>query len=125
MSDFKSAADWFGLFDILESDPVGVMLGTGMLRFESPFGISGLVRPSKDKLEILAVVAGNEGHGHFRLFIEQCKSRCNSVYVWEDWNPLIGTVLARYGFTRTSQRESDGEVLTGWVWKSSSIPAFP
>lgn len=110
--------EWVGLFNSLEPDPIGVMLGTGMLRFESDLGVSGLVRPSKDKLEFLAVVSHAEGKGHFRLFIEQAKARCNEVYVWEDWNPIVGIALARYGFKRTTQREDDGEILSGWVWRS-------
>jgi hypothetical protein len=116
-TDYLGISNWFGLFDRLEPDPVGVMLGTGMLRFESPFGVSGLVRPGKNKLEFLAVESHVEGKGHFRLFIEQAQARCNEVYVWHDWNPIIGQALARYGFERATQREPDGEVLTGWGWK--------
>ena len=105
------------LLGAVTPDPVGMMLGTGYMRFASPLGVDGLVRTnSTKKLELLAVVSTEEGKGNFRRFIAACKERYACICVWEDWNPLLAPMLERYGFKPARQMEWDGEWVSGWQW---------
>jgi len=97
-------------------DPVGVVLGTGYMRFESACGIDGLAKVTGDRLDILAVAARTTGKGQFRKFITLAKQEFKTVCVWEDWNPILGPALARYGFTPEKEIQADGEVVDGWRW---------
>jgi hypothetical protein len=106
-----------GFFLTWEADPIGVLLGTGFYRFDTPFGISGLARlRTGGTLDVLAVIAEAPGKGQFRKFIDAAKATFNTVSVWEDWNPIIGDSLSRYGFHRDSIEEADGERNKGWSW---------
>lgn len=99
-----------------ESDPVGAILGTGYMRFQSPGGIGGLAKWSDDRLDLLAVHASVEGKGQFRDFIAQAKLVFKTICVWEDINPIVGPCLARYGFTREIEIQGWGEAVEGWRW---------
>ncbi len=96
-------------------DPAGQLLNTGYDRFESETGIHGLAKSEENRLDILAVVAMEEGTGQFREFIKQCKAEYTTVCIWEVWNPQLQEVLPRYGFQRTTEFQVD-EVTHGWRW---------
>ena len=100
-----------------ETDPLAQMLGTGFCRFHSPLGIKGLARENPGKLELLAVDATHPGTGQFREFVKQLKNCYPVICVWFDWNPLVGPMLARYGFTKHSEIDSRGETLEGWKYE--------
>src|SRR5213596_3527911 len=105
------------LLGVLTHDPVGMVLGTGYMRFSSPFGIDGLVRThSKNKIEFLAVVSLHEGKGNFHRFIDACKERYETICIWHDWNPAIGQMAKRWGFKPETQMECCGEMVSGWQW---------
>ena len=74
------------IFTIWIPDPVGVILRTGYFRFESPLGVSGLAKVIGRELDILVVIAEQKGTGQFRRFIEDCKTRFDSISILEDWN---------------------------------------
>lgn len=101
---------------IIEPDIIGEYLKTGYCRFRSPIGINGLAREQGPLLEILAVVANKPGTGQFRTFIERCKQEYETVTVWEDWNPIVGEALKRYGFVPTSAPDGDS-TISGWIWR--------
>lgn len=110
------------LLGVVEPDPIGVILGTGYMRFQSPNGLGGLAKWTDDRLDLLAVHAFVEGRGMFRDFIASAKREWKTVCVWEDWNPIVGAALERYGFSRETEIQGDGEVITGWRWDSSEQP---
>lgn len=97
-------------------DSVAQILGTGYMRFRSPVGIGGLAKWNGDRLDLLVVHASSEGHGQFRQFIADAKQQFNTICVWEDWNPIIGIALSKYGFQRETEIQGDGEALKGWRW---------
>lgn len=99
-----------------EPDVAGIILGTGFNRFESPDGINGLAEWRGDRIEILAVVANNPGQGNFKKFIADLKREFRTICIWEIWNPWLGDVLKRYGFTDETDIRSDGESVTGMRW---------
>lgn len=99
-----------------ESDPVGEMLGTGYMKFRSPLLIEGLAKWSNDRLDLLAIISVQRRHGAFREFISQAKQRFKTICVWEDWNPVVGPALERYGFTRETEIQGWGEAVNGWRW---------
>lgn len=102
----------------VEPDPVGEMLGTGYVQFQSPGGIGGLAKWSEDRLDLLAVHAFIEGKGQFREFIAQAKGQFKTICVWEDWNPIVGPALKRWGFTPETEIQGWGESVNGWRWDS-------
>jgi hypothetical protein len=99
-------------------DPIGEMLGTGMMCFVSPVGISGLCKESEDgnELNLLAVVARQRGTGQFRTFIDQCKNNYNAVRVLDIMNEDLAKVLKRYGFVPCKWLDQN-EVIYGMEWK--------
>jgi hypothetical protein len=110
-------------FLVVEPDPVSDMLGTGYMRFESGCGVFGLAKAKGDRLDVLAVVASMPGTGQFREFVRRAKLEYRTICVWEDWNPLVGEILNRYGFRRVTEVQDDGELLTGWRWGGERCPA--
>lgn len=54
--------------------------------------------------------------GQFRRFVAACQNAYPAIYVWEDWNPMLGPMLERYGFVRCTTTE-DGEDLVGLKWE--------
>ena len=109
-----AAAHGSGFFATYEPNPIGVMLGTGYNRFETADGMNGLAKITGERLDVLAVVASKAGDGQFRRFIAAAKRAFKIVAVWEDWNPIIGDALKRYGFHPATCTEADGEVSHGW-----------
>lgn len=108
------------LFTIWTPDPIGEVLGTGYYRFDTAIGINGLAQirhpdNSRIELDILAVVAEQPGKGQFRRFIKEAKKRFDVISVWEDWNPVVGKMLASYGFLVATKCDK-GENLNGWRW---------
>ncbi|MDE2107411.1 MAG: hypothetical protein KGL39_60000 [Patescibacteria group bacterium] len=118
-----AAAHGSGFFATYEPDPIGVLLGTGYNRFETADGMNGLAKITGDRLDVLAVVASKAGAGQFRRFIASAKLTFKIVAVWEDWNPIIGDALKRYGFHPATCTEADGEVNHGWKWESQNDQA--
>jgi len=107
-----------GFFVRFEPDPVGVALGTGYSRFVHSSGMEGLAKITDDRLDVLAVNATRQGNGQFRALIAAAKKCFRVVAVWEDWNPILGPALERYGFKRAQCVEPWGEVNNGWEWVS-------
>ena len=85
-------------------------------RFQSPFGIDGLMSEKGPDLELLAVYAGEPGTGQFRRFISACKEKYSRVAVLEIWNEELPAILTRYGFTPFERTNPDGEHITGMEW---------
>lgn len=108
-----------GIFSDWCTDPVGEILGTGFCRFVSPTGVEGLAKSEGDRLDVLAVFCRTPGRGCFREFMRRARARFVTVCVWEDWNPVVGDALVRWGFRRVQQVEPDGEIITGWRWDRS------
>jgi hypothetical protein len=108
------------LFRSVYPCPFGELLGTGYFRFETLIGIAGLAKWSATRLDLLAVSARATGQGQFREFIRQAKTHYRAIYVWEDWNPIVGPALARYGFIQVIETGPDGEILHGWLWRESA-----
>lgn len=99
-----------------EPDPVGEMLGTWYMKFQSPTGIGGLAKWSDERLDLLAVHASFKGKGQFREFIRIAKHRFKTICVWEDMNPIMGPMLRRYGFSPETEIQGWGEAVSGWRW---------
>lgn len=100
----------------IRPDPCGIMLSTGYQRFRSPSGIQGLAKWSDDRLDILVVYTDVRGAGRFRDFIAAAKRERRTVCVWDVWNPVVVGSLMRYGFTRETDIQGDGEVVEGFRW---------
>ena len=105
-------------FTVWAPDPVGVALGTGFMRFQTRFGLDGLAKMNGDTLEVLAVHTMRPRQGRFRDFITAAKSTFKAVAVLDIWEPIVEAALTRYGFTKFSRTESDGERLTGMIWRN-------
>lgn len=108
-------------------DPIGSMLGTGYLRFESVYGIRGLMKEGAGHSLILLVVeADHPGHGQFREFIKAAKAEYQGIMVVEVWNEVLKRALTRYEFAPIRFKDDKGEVsdamswtLPGVTWKTS------
>ena len=104
-------------FSSFEPDPTrSLILKTGYNRFQTTHGVRGLACVSGDRLDIVSVQASVPGCGQFRRFIASAKEVFSTIAVWEDWNPLIGKILTRYGFKRARSLYSDGSASDGWKW---------
>lgn len=99
-------------------DPIGVSLGTGFMRFKSPFGITGLARVRNGQLDLLMLIAENPGRGHLRHFIERAKLEYSAIAVLDIWHGWLRKVLERYGFTPYLLIEDDEEVK-GMIWRAT------
>ena len=108
-----------GLFSDWWPDPIGEVLGTGFCRFRSPSGVEVLAKADETRLDVLAVFCRTPRRGCLREFMRRARARFGTVCVWEDWNPIVGAALARWGFRRVQQVENDGEIITGWRWDRS------
>lgn len=97
-------------------DPIGQLLGTGYMRFQSPTGICGLAKDDGERLDILAVDTLTPGKGQFRHFINEAKKQYSTICIWEIWNPWLEPVLLRYGFTPATEIAITGETLSGVKW---------
>lgn len=106
----------FALLGFVEPDPIGVILGTGYMRFQSPNGLGGLAKWTDDRLDLLAVHAFTQGQGQFRSFIAAAKLQWKTICVWQISNPFLGSALERYGFTPETEIQSDGEIVEGFRW---------
>jgi hypothetical protein len=97
-------------------DPVGAILGTGYLRFESPTGLEGLAKPNGSRLDVLAVINPTGKAGIFRKFIAQAKTEYHTICVWHIENSIVREALKRYGFETELEIDATGEVLKGMRW---------
>lgn len=104
-------------FTHLEPDPIGVLLNTGYMRFQSIHGIDGLVKVSNDRIDILAVVARVPGQGSFRRFVEDAKQIWSTIAIWEIMEPGLHAVLQRYGFEKASMTDPFGCDVLGYAWR--------
>ncbi|MGB8464849.1 MAG: hypothetical protein WCE49_07890 [Terrimicrobiaceae bacterium] len=111
-------------FSWFEPDPTGLIFEIGYKRFETPQGVRGLACVPGDRLDILSVEASAPGCGQFRRFIASAKEAFSTIAIWEDWNPLIGEILERYGFQRARSLYSDGSSSDGWKWTKDSGVIF-
>lgn len=108
----------FVLGENIEPDWMAQILGTGYMEFHAPCGIDGLAKEREDRLDVLCVFAQTVGTGQFREFIRRAQAQYRTVCIWEDWNPIIGLALARYGFAMEIEIQGDGEIIHGWRWDS-------
>jgi hypothetical protein len=103
-------------FSLFEPDPRSLISKIGYNRFETPHGVRGLASVTGDRLDILSVEASVPGCGQFRRFIASAKKAFSTISVWEEWNPLLGDILKRYGFRNARILYSDGSASDGWKW---------
>lgn len=89
----------------LHPDVFGEILGTGYSRIQSRIGIHGLARAKGSRVDFLAVMAKTPGTRQFRKFIAGRQAAYQEIHVWEDWNPLVGKALSKYGFSRARMGE--------------------
>lgn len=108
-----------GLLGELAAELLGQRMDLGFCEFVRD-DVRGLARITGDKVEILAVLALEQGKGSFRALIDRCKAEYRTIEVLEIMNPMLNDVLKRYGFKKFSRRERDGEKVTGWRWKRKS-----
>lgn len=104
-----------------QPDTIGVVLGTGYLRFSSPVGIDGLCKPdeAKGRLELLAVASRRPGNGHFKSFIDLCKRDFTTILIWHVTSDILHDCLPRYGFRPWEERQQcqgEWEHLEGYRW---------
>lgn len=99
----------------LAPDSVAQILGTGYMRFEAPSGIHGLAKRDGTRLDVLAVLATKPRSGQFKRFIRECQDYYETVCVWEDWNPIVGRTLERFGFSPEIEIQYN-EPVRGWRW---------
>lgn len=103
-------------FSSWKPDRIGLILGTGMMRFTHQSGCDGLARIDGDSLFVLAVGTQAEGQGNFRAFINDAKASFFRVVLMHDVNPVVTSALARYGFKRVVIWEQ-GEEIPSWEWR--------
>jgi len=102
-------------------DPCSLILGTGYSQFHSFAGIDGLAKWTDSRLDLLVVHTFLPGQGEFRTFIKSAKTYFRTICIWEVWNPWLGEVLLRYGFTPETEVQSNGEVAEGFRWDEKGI----
>lgn len=109
------------IFTSMRPDAVATVLKTGYQRYESKQGISGLCRIKGFHLDLLFVSASKPGTGQFRRFIAACKTKYDSITVWEIWNKELPAILTRYGFKPTGEvpedEEPDARMIEGYRWE--------
>lgn len=101
----------------LQPDGVSLILGTGMSQFVSPYGVAGLAKITDKRVDILAVQAAIPGTGQFRRFIHECKKEFDFIGIWAIFNPVLISILHRYGFHPYQDVFVGGEIIEGMVWK--------
>lgn len=101
-------------------DPIGEILHTGYMQFQSPTGIGGLAKWAGERLDLLAVHARTRQQGEFRKFIALAKGRFQTICVWEISNPILDAALERYGFQPETELQGDGEIINGRRWDAAS-----
>lgn len=100
-------------------DPIGVALGTGYSKFQSPLGLDGLYKIKEGSLHLLAVVATQPGTGQFRKFIEQAKTEFPAICIWEVHpESVLNATLPRYKFVPALDIQI-GEFIHGFRWDKS------
>lgn len=106
------------LFSAWEPDPVGVVLGTEFFRYRTPTNLHGLAAVSPGRLDLLAVISGEPGKGHFRDFIETAKAHFDTIGVWSIHSPKLALILLGYGFERGEHRfRGDHSSVHGLIWR--------
>lgn len=113
------------ILGVVCEDLAGTLLGTEYVRYRSPSGVHGLAKWNDSRLDLLAVFAKRPGTGQFRRFIGICKASFDTVCVWEVWNPILGPILSKYGFSPETEVQGDGEILTGWRWDKKITAKTP
>jgi hypothetical protein len=106
---------------IITPDPIIKMLGSGFMRFASPFGIKGGARESANRVDLVAVGSDEEGTGHFRAFIRHCQANYATICVWELWDDALSAVLRRYGFQPALETDQFESMVRGWRWDRSEL----
>lgn len=77
--------------------------------------IHGLAAVRENRLDILAVMAMNPGHGEFARFLDECQKNYETIGIWEIWNGSLAAYLKRRGF-REVREELDGDLAEGMRW---------
>jgi hypothetical protein len=111
------------LFTLWEPDPAAKILGTGMNRFRTAYGVHGLAKINGDRFELLAVASDVPKMGLFRRFISDLKERHKTICIWFVEAPFLPMILVRYGFAREVEISGRGEIMDGYRW--DKITASP
>lgn len=114
MSDEKLTAAELTLLGKKSHQVFGVYIGKEYYNFESPTGLCGLCKCTKERIDLVAVYASQKGQGQCRDFIAQAKKNWKEIRVLEIWNYDLADALNRYGFKKF---EENGEV--GMKWSAS------
>jgi hypothetical protein len=104
-------------------DPVGICLGTNFERFYSPFEVDGLCKILEDgkRLDILAIASQDPGRGCCRRFFAAAKNHFDTICVWVILEPIVASMLMRYGFVPASEIMPDGEWVEGFKWVKPTL----
>jgi hypothetical protein len=78
----------------------------------------GLAMVRGDRLDILAIATEHEGRGEFSRFLAKCKENYSVIGIWEIWNPILKTILARKDFHAASEVLAYGELSNGMIWEA-------
>lgn len=97
-------------------DPIGLMFGTRMERFESSTGLEGLARATGDRLDVLAVRNPTSRRGLFRAFIAAAKLEYRTICVLAIENQIVHEALLRYGFTADVEIDQFGDTQELLRW---------
>ena len=86
------------------------------MEFDSPLGVDGLAKVNDKRLDILAVFSSDEGKGHFRDFINECKKHYVFIRFWALMNPTLEKTLTRYGFYGGNDVDCFGDIVDVMDW---------
>ena len=76
----------------------------------------GLAKVLGERIEILAVVALEQGQGHFTAFLEELRGAYEEIVFWEIMNARLERSVRRQGFVGLTGID-DGDVHTGLAWR--------
>lgn len=102
------------------SDPVGVLIKSGYMRFDTPH-CAGLVHETSittdaTHLQILAIVSRKPNSGQFRDFIHRAQALFATISIWAIWNEDFACILKHYGFVTVHETDQYGDPIEGMRW---------
>lgn len=104
----------------LHDDPIGKLIGSPFMRFESPLGIHGLAVVTDSRLDLLAVLAVKRGS--WGKFIEQAQREFSTICLLEVMNGAFGERLKMAGFEEfTEFHVRTKEMVTGLRWDAAWV----
>jgi hypothetical protein len=89
---------------------------TGFREFAAP-GVSGLWLVDDDRVDVLAIVADEEGSGAVGRFIDELLARSSRVRFLHVESDRLRGMLERRGFLFGEWFYADGELVNGFVWR--------